>query len=840
MEHEGTFTTYGRAPSFIIKRPRLTKLLDEAEARIILLVAPAGYGKTTLAREWLSGRKGPTAWYSASAASSDVVSLAIGLAEELDAAAGDAQGTSAARLSQLAPIQQRPDVLARVVANSRDGCPNLLVVIDDYHQLVGSAPAEAFVSALVHLLPSAFVITTRRRPSWFEPRREIYGEAFEIGIGELEMTDEEALAVLLASPRREAAPSIARLAGGWPAVIGLAARARRDDFPETLPSKLYEFLTNDLLASASPDTDQTLALLAISGIRSRDLATSLLGERGEISIEDASELGLISIDQDSILIHPLLVEFLVSRTRRRSPENLRDMRFLAKRLLELHRWDECLAIGEAVPEIDLPLVEVLESALDEFLKTGRIATASRWVTLARDRQIESPLLDLADGEIALRAGAYERALALGSQAQDTTTTPTIAARACLVAARAAHLTNQRAASATWFKLAESAAPVGELRSAAIHGRFLVAWEEEDSNAGPLLERLEKIANDSVDDRLRVAQCRVLFSLTRRDVNAALEASRAAQTLLTLPVEPLARLAAINIHIWTLVYAGKYGGAFAAAERMLAEADESGVEFAVDHARLAQAQALVGLRHFARARQVLHKLASRSAEPDGWFVGNAALANAFLQISVGDLARASDELLFDPDPNQSPALWAEYDATRAMICAARRSPNEAQDWLASAEARSQQVEPFAVCAVARAILASQAKQVDEAAHYFTIALTTGHHSSIVMGCRAFPALAKLLASETSGRQLLRTIFSESADAALAKASGISMPRTPRGTASLSDREIEVYELLVQGRTNGQIAATLFIAESTTKVHVKHIFEKLGVRSRVEAARAWSES
>jgi ATP/maltotriose-dependent transcriptional regulator MalT len=38
----------------IIRRPRLTRLLDECEARVILLVAPAGYGKTTLAREWLA------------------------------------------------------------------------------------------------------------------------------------------------------------------------------------------------------------------------------------------------------------------------------------------------------------------------------------------------------------------------------------------------------------------------------------------------------------------------------------------------------------------------------------------------------------------------------------------------------------------------------------------------------------------------------------------------------------------------------------------------------------------------------------------------------------------
>ena len=41
----------------IIERPRLTRLLDESPARIKMLVAPAGYGKTTLARQWLAAAK---------------------------------------------------------------------------------------------------------------------------------------------------------------------------------------------------------------------------------------------------------------------------------------------------------------------------------------------------------------------------------------------------------------------------------------------------------------------------------------------------------------------------------------------------------------------------------------------------------------------------------------------------------------------------------------------------------------------------------------------------------------------------------------------------------------
>ena len=61
------------ASRHIIERPRLTRLLDETTARVILLVAPAGYGKTTLARQWLAKR--PHAWLEGGNASADVASL---------------------------------------------------------------------------------------------------------------------------------------------------------------------------------------------------------------------------------------------------------------------------------------------------------------------------------------------------------------------------------------------------------------------------------------------------------------------------------------------------------------------------------------------------------------------------------------------------------------------------------------------------------------------------------------------------------------------------------------------------------------------------------------------
>src|SRR3954447_5881123 len=80
-----------RRESRIIERPRLIKLLDETDARTILLLAPAGYGKTTLARQWAKTLNGAI-WVTLSAEDRDIAAIAMKFAragdpDELGAAA---------------------------------------------------------------------------------------------------------------------------------------------------------------------------------------------------------------------------------------------------------------------------------------------------------------------------------------------------------------------------------------------------------------------------------------------------------------------------------------------------------------------------------------------------------------------------------------------------------------------------------------------------------------------------------------------------------------------------------------------------------------------------------
>jgi two-component system NarL family response regulator len=52
-------------------------------------------------------------------------------------------------------------------------------------------------------------------------------------------------------------------------------------------------------------------------------------------------------------------------------------------------------------------------------------------------------------------------------------------------------------------------------------------------------------------------------------------------------------------------------------------------------------------------------------------------------------------------------------------------------------------------------------------------------------------------------------------------------------ALSDRELEVLDLMAKGKSNKEISATLHISENTVKFHVNHILGKLGVSDRIQA-------
>jgi DNA-binding NarL/FixJ family response regulator len=57
--------------------------------------------------------------------------------------------------------------------------------------------------------------------------------------------------------------------------------------------------------------------------------------------------------------------------------------------------------------------------------------------------------------------------------------------------------------------------------------------------------------------------------------------------------------------------------------------------------------------------------------------------------------------------------------------------------------------------------------------------------------------------------------------------------PAGVSELTERELEVFRLIVEGLSNAEIGAQLFISDTTVKTHVTHVLQKLELRDRVQA-------
>ena len=170
--------------------------MDEAKAQSILVTAPPGYGKTTLAREWLQGRDN-VVWYHATTASADVGAFSAGLAEAVAPLVPGAGDRVRQRLRVGDATERLARPLAELLAEDLEVWPDDgILVLDDYQFLAESTPVEEFVERLLTLVPVRVLVTSRRRPGWATARRFLYGEVVEIGRDQLAMSDEEAGRVL--------------------------------------------------------------------------------------------------------------------------------------------------------------------------------------------------------------------------------------------------------------------------------------------------------------------------------------------------------------------------------------------------------------------------------------------------------------------------------------------------------------------------------------------------------------------------------------------------------------------------------------------------------------------
>jgi DNA-binding NarL/FixJ family response regulator len=318
---------------------------------------------------------------------------------------------------------------------------------------------------------------------------------------------------------------------------------------------------------------------------------------------------------------------------------------------------------------------------------------------------------------------------------------------------------------------------------------------------------------------------------------AIDDARCALSLADEIVDPIAHTGLLSMYSYALILICRYEESLKQIETLQHVAESCGLEFPIPYAHIHRAKALIGLGRFTPAARTLSMLERRmGGQPNSYLLSNLPVARARLYASVGDLQRALDVLSPGPIERATKAARGEHLASQALFYAATREPTRAQRLAADARSASRALEPRVLSSLAEAIVALGQSDADAAASRFHFVVDSGVWDPVVIAVRAAPELGAFLAEQADWRNWLQRLLSASSDRSLANKLGLRVPRGANRPAELTPRENEVHELLAQGLTNEEIAKQLYISLSTTKVHVKHIYEKLGVRSRLEAARA----
>jgi ATP/maltotriose-dependent transcriptional regulator MalT len=111
-------------------------------------------------------------------------------------------------------------------------------------------------------------------------------------------------------------------------------------------------------------------------------------------------------------------------------------------------------------------------------------------------------------------------------------------------------------------------------------------------------------------------------------------------------------------------------------------------------------------------------------------------------------------------------------------------------------------------------------------------------SLVQAARAHSRVASIAASDATARIIFRDALLRSNDGAIARPASLIAEEMEHALAGglhdiLTPREIEVLQLMSRGLSNAAIGESLVIAQSTVKVHVRHILKKLNVATRLQA-------
>jgi LuxR family maltose regulon positive regulatory protein len=413
----------------LVARPRLlARMQDGADARLTLVSAPAGFGKTTVLAAWLqqaaaAGRQ--VAWLSLDASDNEPTSFWTYVVTALEAAAPSRDASALLELAGSTPVPT--ELLLTAMLNELVAAPEeVWLVLDDYHLVPAAEVGRGMAFLLEHLPPNVhIVLSTRADPDLPLARWRARGELVEIRAADLRFTSEETDAYLTEAVGHVLAADdvevLEERTEGWIAALQLAAvslRGRSDvsGFITRFAGDdryIVDYLVEEVLAHLPDAVREFLLRSAVLDRLTGPLCDAVLGGEGGsemiLALERAN-LFIVGLDdrREWYRYHHLFADVLRARMLSEQPDQVSQLHQRASQWFQTHGLTE-EAIAHALAARDFErAAQQMELAMTMIRRHRREAVMYGWLKALPEETVRgSPVLSLFYGSMLMAAGELD-------------------------------------------------------------------------------------------------------------------------------------------------------------------------------------------------------------------------------------------------------------------------------------------------------------------------------------------------------------------------------------------------------------------------------------------------
>lgn len=852
-----------------VPRPRLLARLNAGLRReqgggrkLTLISAAAGFGKTTLLSEWIAGCRLPVAWLSLDEEDSNPVRF---LAYLISALQTIAPNVGAGVLTALqAPQPPAQEALLTALLHDVAAIPHdFLLVLDDYHAL-DAPPVDQALTFLLNYMPPQMhlVIASREDPPLPLARLRARNQLTELRAADLRFSPTETAEFLnQAMGLNLSTAEVAALENhteGWIAGLHLAAlslqgRADKADFVATFSGShrfVLDYLVEEVLHRQPAAVQDFLLCTAI--------LDRLCGPLCDVVLQDAAVSGqetLAYLDRANLFIvpldserrwyryHHLFGELLRQRLHQQQPDAVTDLHIRASAWYEAHDL-ELEAFHHAAAANDVARAErLLEGRGMPLLFRVAVQPVLRWLASLPTAVLDAhPALWVTYASALLFmqqvAGVEEKLRAAEAALPDDA--PDAGVRDLL-----GHIAVIRATVAVTQQDAETIMAQAQRALAHLHPhnlpvRAATTWAlgyacylQGDRAAAAQAYREALAASEAIGHFIIVlmstlGEGEIQEGETR--LHLAAETYRRALALAGDPPLPVACAAHLGLariyYAWNdLETAVQHGEQSRQLARQIEHTDRQvAAELFLARLKLAQGDVDGAADLLAQIEPQLHQPRFVLQHPEF----TAVQLLLILRQSNPEAAAALAQTHELPPLSRARVALAQDDPAAALATlAAYRQQAEARGWA------DERLKALIVQALGHQALGEGETAVAALTEALALAAPDGLIRPFV---DEGPPLARLLAVALARGAMpdyVRTLL----DAAAAETPPGEKQTSQPLFEPLTEREVEVLQLIAQGLSNRQIAAQLFLALDTVKGHNRRIFDKFQVQRRTEAvARA----